>query len=465
LLTRNEALEVSSCPHCEGTHELGDSEYENRGSPGAAGRLLSFCKAVYGALPKSLRIYVSPVTFFSYKLLNSIRPQVWSIEGEVCGSPLTISVCLYSTTAQFRNYAGNLIFGTSFRSSYLGSAWVWNTQKVPKGASGFAMVISETDRPFLRLLSAGCGVLIPAWVQGEAVLPRTHREKQQLSAKNRYRKIRQHSLDFEITHDQRLFDDFYDNMLLPHAKQRFGDSAQVSTRVDAQADFDNGELLLVKRQGKYISGQMITYEDSSMCLRCIGVRDGNLEYVQAGAISASYEFALRQAEEKGCRKVKFHFSRAFLRDGVLRFKRTLSQRIVAAHYHKLLVRIVSDSMATRAFLENSPFLFERFGKLHGAVFVNGEAPLTLAALRTINKEHFHAGMSQLVVFQFSPEITNGEGGSAPTRSPEFPAIRSTDPSDPFRFNQLTRPEWTELIRGLGCTGIGQAVTIYPRHAE
>jgi len=59
------------------------------------------------------------------------------------------------------------------------------------------MVMSETDASFLRLLRDGCGVLIPAWVYGEAALPRSRKEKQRLSAKYRNRKIRQHSLEFE----------------------------------------------------------------------------------------------------------------------------------------------------------------------------------------------------------------------------------------------------------------------------
>jgi len=460
LQTPNEAG-VSACPRCETSHRTSDSDQDNRGTAGVAGRLLSFCKAVYQSLPKPLRVWVSPATFYFHGLLSSIRPQVWSIRGDVRGSQLPISVCLYSTTAQFRSFAGELIFGASFRSNYLGKAWVWNTQKVPKGASGFAMVLSETDAPFLSLLRAASGVVIPAWVYGEAALPRSHREKQRMSSKDRQRKIRQHSLEFEITHDQRLFDDFYDNMLVPHAKQRFGEGVHVCPRIDAQADFDKGELLLVRRQGEYISGLLVTYEGPYICLRWLGVRDGNKEYVQAGAIAASFEFALRHAEEKGCRKVKFYRSRAFLEDGALRFKRTLSQRIVSADHHKFLVRIESDSPATRAFLENSPFLFERFGELHGSVFVNGGAPLTVAALRKINKEHFHPGMSQLVVFQFSAEITKGEDRAASVPTPELAANQSADPDDPLRYKQLSNAEWTDLIQGLGCTGIGQAFTIYP----
>lgn len=66
-------------------------------------------------------------------------------------------------------------------------------------------------------------------------------------ARSALRKIRQHSLEFEITHDQRHFDDFYDNMYLPHIKLRYGDSALVVPRKRFQENFDKGELLLIKK--------------------------------------------------------------------------------------------------------------------------------------------------------------------------------------------------------------------------
>lgn len=72
------------------------------------------------------------------------------------------------------------------------------------------------------------------------------------------------------------------------------------------------------------------------------------------------------------------------------FKRTFAQRIVGVAPHKFLLHILSDTQATRAFLEDTPFIFERFGQFHGAVFASGEMPLTLDVLREINKQHFHA---------------------------------------------------------------------------
>jgi predicted RNA-binding Zn-ribbon protein involved in translation (DUF1610 family) len=465
VLAPNEVREASACPRCGGIYKLDDSHEGNHKTPSGAGRRFPFAKKIYRALPKGLRVFISPVTYYFYGLLNSLKPQVWSVTGVVQGSQLPISVCLFTAKDQSRSYFSKLIFGPSARTRYLGRTWVWNTQKVPKAASDSSLVFSEIDAPYLKLLRGGCGIIIPAWVFGEAELPRSLRERQRQSAKDTLRKIRQHSLEFEISHDQRHFDDFYDNMYVAYIKQRHGGSAYVVPRKRVQKSFDKGDLLLVKKQGEYIAGIIITYEGSCACLLWLGVRDGNWDYVRDGAIVASYEFSLRHAEEKGCRKVKLYRSRAFLQDGPLRFKRKLSQRIVEPDHNKFLLRILSDSHATRAFLENTPFMFERFGELHGAVFVNGDTPLTLQALREINKEHFHAGMSKLVVFQFSPLTMAGESGFAAALSPELSANNSTDPSDSLRYKQLPRADWTDMIWGLGCTGIGQAVAVYPQDED
>jgi hypothetical protein len=180
-------------------------------------------------------------------------------------------------------------------------------------------------------------------------------------------------------------------MYSPYITTRFGGSGHLAPRKRVQAAFDKGELLLVKRKGESIAGQLIFYEGSTACMAWIGVRNGKWEYVRDGAQLALYEFSFRRAEEKGCSKMDLTRCRPFLNDGVLRIKRKWSQRIFGAVKNKFLMQIVSDCDATRAFLENMPFIFERFGELLGAVFVNGESSLTLEALQKIsnrfNKPH------------------------------------------------------------------------------
>lgn len=193
----------------------------------------------------------------------------------------------------------------------------------------------------------------------------------------------------------------------------------------------------------------------------MGIRDGNWEFVRNGASVACYAFTFQRAEEKGCQSLDLTRARPFLNDGLLRFKKTWGIRLSKPVSHKYLLRVVSDSHATRAFLGNTPFIFERFGELKGAVFVNGETPLTIETLREIQHEHFYAGMSELIVFQLSSRQAIEGDGVSQNLPAALAANDAVDPSDAIHWKQLPRAEWMDLIKGLGFAGIKHAIAIYP----
>jgi len=431
-------------------------------TPRRAGSLLSLAKKINRAFPRRLRNVVSSGAYLLYDALNSLRPQVWFVTGELQESQLPLAICLFVRTVRFRSYISNMIFGSTACFRYLGRTWIWNTNKLPREAEGSSVVISELDPRYAGLLCSKRGVLIPSWVIGEATLPRVHKVLKRKSAENTRRKIRQNSLDYEITHDQRHFDDFYHNMYVPYIRERYGSGAYISPQAQVQAQFDKGELLLVKKGDVSISGQLISYDGQCAGFEKLGVRDGNWEHVRDGALVASYEFTLRHVEQKGCRRVKFYRSRAFLMDGVLQLKRKMSQRIVAADRQKYLLRVLIDSQAVRALLVNLPFIHECGGGLHGAVFIGGETMLTIALLRTIQKQYFHPGMADVVVFQFSSQSAKAKDGSVLNQSPEVPACHAGDSTDPLRYRQLSRAEWTKLAQGLERAGIERAIAIYSK---
>ena len=421
-----------------------------------AGRLSLFARTLYKALRTRLRIFAHPIRLCS-ELLRPLRPHVWIVTGEEKGSHLPLSICLSATTDEYKSYLLELIFGSSFRARYLGRTWLWNVFKTtPKTAGGCSMVFAEVDRRYLKLLGGGRGIVIPAWIFGEVDLPRGPVVMKRKSHLYVLRKIRQNHLEFEISRDPQRFDDFYHNMYVAYTKERYGDTAFFSTKEVRKAQFDNGELLFVKKQGEYISGMLIGYDGTRAHLRCVGVRDGNRDYVRDGAISAAYEFSLRRAEEKGYRKCGLARSRSFLRDGVLRFKRNLPQTIIGASNRKLVVRVLEETHATRAFLQNNPFIFERSGELNGLVFMSSEVPPTPQALQEIGKQHLHAGLSKLVAYFFCP----GDKGSENGIEWEFPPGLSQDTSSPG-YEHLSPAEATDLIKGLGCIGKTIAIAIHP----
>jgi hypothetical protein len=90
---------------------------------------------------------------------------------------------------------------------------------------------------------------------------------------------------------------------------------------------------------------------------------------------------------------------------VLQFKKKWSQRITDCCSNGFALRVLSHRPATRAFLCNNPFIFRRDGLFFGAVFADGDKPLTGEDIRQIDKDYFHPGMSRLFIYHLGSEPT------------------------------------------------------------
>jgi hypothetical protein len=402
------------------------------------GRLDAFARRLYRALTSLIAR--------RYRATRRLRPEVWIITGEERVTGLPLSVCLYVTSKEYKSYLIDLIFGSSFRPHYLGRTWLWNAFKaIPRAAAGCSLVIAEVEESHLKLPGAKSGLVIPAWVYGQVDLPRGPGLMRSKSIQDDLRKIRQHALEFEVSRDLWRFEDFYQNMYVPYIKARHGGGAFLIQKDAMKAHLDHGELVLVRKQGEYISGTLIIYDPGLAHLAYMGVRDGNRDFVRDGAIVAANEFSLRHLEKKGYRKISIGRSRPFLRDGALRYKRKWAQKIVAGAPHKFLLNVVSDTDATRAFLQNNPFIFERSGELHGAVFMTAGGLLTQDNLGEIQRAYAYPGLSKLVVFCFSDSGT-GELNL---------------PAGSLHFEYLSQADSTELVPGLGPLEISSTIVIHP----
>lgn len=307
------------------------------------------------------------------------------------------------------------------------------------------MVIAEVHERHLNLMGAGRGIVIPAWISGQVELPRTPQIAKNSSIKETLRKIRQQQLEAEVVRDQQHFEDFYYNMYLPYSSQRHGDHSFLTGKEEMLQQFACGELLLVKKQGASVAGMLVSYDGSIPFFRYVGVRNADWNLVRDGVVAAGYEFLLQHLEAAGHRKVNFGTSRGLLNDGVLRFKRKFGQTIVGVSEHKFLIRIAEDTSATRAFLHNTPFIFEHAGHYYGAVFILNETPTT-HLLQEIAKQHSQAGLSRLILCFFSPnEMPMAHAVEAELAGPHY--------------KQLSPAGWTNLIGALGTIGIKTAIAI------
>ena len=143
---------------------------------------------------------------------------------------------------------------------------------------------------------------------------------------------------------------------------------------------------------------LIMYDGGDSYFWEMGVRDGNQEYVKHGACCALYHFGLQYLESQQWKKVLMGYSRPFLHDGALQFKRKWSQRIVGGYHDDFAIGVISPNPAAKAFLCNNPFIFRKHGAFCAAVFLNANSPPCSEKIRELDGNYFHAGLSRLFIY-------------------------------------------------------------------
>jgi hypothetical protein len=71
--------------------------------------------------------------------------------------------------------------------------------------------------------------------------------------------------------------------------------------VNLKGLFSHGELILVKKDGEYITGELLVFEDNTVHAKAIGVKDGNIDYLKSGAVAALYYHEILYLKENGYR--------------------------------------------------------------------------------------------------------------------------------------------------------------------
>jgi hypothetical protein len=339
--------------------------------------------------------------FCVVELLYHLRVEVCGLEGEELNSGQPIRV-LCGLRGPTKNYAIQLIFGDKYREQSLGRFWIWNLAKAIQAMGGRCdMILAWACTPYLKFASASDWFLIPDWVWGEVSLPRDADALHRVNGD--IRRIRSRGLSFEITHDPAKFDDFYYNMHVPYITKTFDKSAYVLPYKTLKEEFLYSDLILINRGEQSIAGQLIWYFDDGPFLESMGIRDGDREHVKNGASCALYHYGLEYLQEKGFSKAIVGWSRPFLHNGVLNFKRKWSQVITHARWWGFGLKVLSSSAAVKSFLCHNPFIYKGRGGLYGAAFVDGDQSLSAETIEQLTADYLHAGLAGLEIYHLSPE--------------------------------------------------------------
>jgi hypothetical protein len=330
--------------------------------------------------------------------LRRPRRRVWLLEGREASSGEPLSV-LCAARGQTRNYLTQLLFGEDAQEHEIGPVWLWNLSRAGWARKrGCALIVIEAD-PFIReLLKEDDWFFIPLWLIGTAALPIPDSLLKGKSLRSEVRAIRKGGLQGRVTREPESFDDFYHNMYVPHVTRAHGSSVYVNPYDTMRARLADSDLVLIHDGERDIAGMMIVYDEDRPRLWSVGVRDGDRDYLQRGALAAVYHFCFQYLAKRHFSSVSLGLSRAFLNDGILRYKKKWAQQLVGTAATRIALKLAAETPASKSFLQNNPFIFETMGKLYGAVFLADDAPVTADTAARLKKQYFHDGLSKLILF-------------------------------------------------------------------
>lgn len=349
-----------------------------------------------------VRLLGMPLVFMR-KFVWCPKTTLRKVEGVEQTGRLPLSI-LFGATGLRKNFFLGLTFGDSAREQEPARV---DLHKIfharPDAGNDGSLLVVESNKFQHALLNADNWFFIPTWVSGEIDLPVADKFLNDKSVKSDLLKIHKQGFEYEITRDEKRLADFYHNMHVPYISKIHGSAAYIDSYEEKRKAFRNCDLLLVSRQGRRdrpVAGSLIIYERAGPRLWSLGIRDGDLQHVRDGVIPALYHFPFQYLLAKGVSRIRTGNSRAFLNDGVLRFKRKMSQTITGSSLDGFALKILSYTPATKAFLLNNPFIFASGGILRGAVFTDSNELLSPEKVQQLAKDYLHPGLSGLVIYSF-----------------------------------------------------------------
>ena len=336
--------------------------------------------------------------FIFLSLKRIVRSKAWIIGGTEVASGEHLSVIYMGREGQM-NYIKNLIFKGNCKEKYIEKRSFWHLFHLIKNLSKCSLIIIEGHCQDYKSDTEKGEFFIPLWLQGSVNIPLVATNR---SIKSDLKKIRKYQLEYVVTKELNQFHDFFYNMYLPYIKNRHQNRALLMSYdiMIQRAKDKTCELLLVKKDNEPIAGMVIVFEKNHPRLWSLGVKDGNPSHVKIGVVAATYYFSSLYLVGRGYEKMHTGSSRAFLKDGVLQFKKKWGMRVTPNDTSGFLLKPLSRSEGLKGFFVRNPFVFVNGGKLSSAVFIENDEMDTDESYEKFHKNYYLVGLDEMIVYQF-----------------------------------------------------------------
>jgi hypothetical protein len=300
-------------------------------------------------------------------LLGALRSEAWILSGSA-GAGMATAKLFFLGSIQQKAHLARMFFGDSCDEVSLGKLDLLRAMiRIHFNLDKCDVALIEGGEVHRRLYQGAHDFFIPIWLKSKVELPLLPMSS---SAKDDWRRARRAHLSYHVTTEAEALLEFYRAMYLPTIAARHGDSAiPIDERAMMLAVRNKRcELLVVSRAETNIAGALLL-RDSIPRIWANGIRDADPRLWKEGAIAATYMFSAQHLAAQGYKQMHMGMSRAFLNDGVLRYKTKWKHRIIGFDTNGFILKMLRISAGTRALLAANPFVHVDQDGLKGAVFV------------------------------------------------------------------------------------------------
>jgi len=328
-------------------------------------------------------------------LLKFIKPNVWVLDCQTKSAKKSLRI-LYIGTQREKDYFTKTTLKYNYSEKHIGKSFFWSLYYiVDNNKYNASLIVIEGTFLERYLYKSMKDFFVPFWTYTVTDLPLKVTNQ---SAKSDMRKVQKNKLEYIVTNDSKMIDNFYYNMHKPMIQTRHGDGAYdfLYDEVKETMGRKHNELLLIKKDDTFISGVLMKGSSEIPELWKNGIAD--LKYWDNGAISAIYIFASEYLAKKGCEKISFGLVRSFLNDGLLLYKKKWNTALSVSGKRGFIFKPCIVSPEIEDFFINNPFIYMKKNKLFGAVFINTNKDYLQEDYQKLKKQHYVKGMSDVNIF-------------------------------------------------------------------
>lgn len=200
---------------------------------------------------------------------------------------------------------------------------VWSLQRqLDQWQTAADLTVVGIDRISARLFLKKDYLAMPPLVSFWLAVPADSQAylRQRSSVASDFRRVKKRGYASHLSTAAADFDLFYDHYFMPYILGRHTKNARLTPRWMLRLVFRSGALQWLTLNGERVAGDLVMKQGRDYHLVVTGLRDGRQDLLRQGAMASLYVHSLDHARQFGCSRILMGSSRAFLHDGLTRYK-------------------------------------------------------------------------------------------------------------------------------------------------